>query len=111
MTKRLISLCNQVMSRSLVIVVFVIAIFGYIFNCFGTAPDLFDDWDNLTIETEVDMSDSRMDFEEIIADIQETLVYDDTTVMSVFDNDQNSLLATDDDAEEIDKNIDKDSGK
>jgi len=111
MTNRRMSLFNQVMPRSLIIVVLVMAVFWYTFNYFGTVADLFDDWDNLTTETEVDMSDSQMDFEEIIADIQETLVYDDTTVMSVLDSDQDNMLATDDEAEATDKNMTKDSGK
>ena len=111
MTKRRIPFFTQVMLLSLVLAIFVFAVFGYSFNCFGTTADLFDDWDNFTTETEVDMSDSQMDFEEIIADIQETLVYDDTTVMSVLDNDQDNMLATDDKAEKINKITDKDSEK
>ena len=111
MTNRRIPFFNQVMSRSLIIVVLVMAVFWYTFNYFGTVEDLFDDWDNLTAETEVDISDSQMDFEEIIADIQETLVYDDTTVMSVLDSDQDNMLATDDKAEATDKNMTNDSGK
>lgn len=92
------------------IIAFIFTVLWYNSYHFLTVVDQFDNLVSQTTEKARDISDSQMDFEEIVSDIQETLVYDDTTVLSVTNINQSNLQVADDEWKK-NKRTDKFQGK
>ncbi len=111
MSQRRISIVTQLTRMSVATVVLVFTVLGYTFYHYWMVTDQFEDSVNYATEKALDVSDSQIDFEEIVADIQDVFAYYDTTFMSVTGVNQDNLQAADDEWEEIYKYADKIQGK
>ncbi len=105
--KKLISSFTQFRTLSIAIVVLSFTLLGYTLHHVWLFADQFDHLISQTTEKALDITNSQTDIEEIVSDIQETLVYDDTTVMSVTDINQVNYQITDDEWEGIYNYVDE----
>ncbi len=80
MSKRRMLILIQLKRISIVTAILIFTVLGYTCYHYQLVGDQFDNLLSPTTQETLDINDGQMDFGEIIADIQETLVYDDTNL-------------------------------
>jgi hypothetical protein len=80
MSKGRIFILTQLKEVSIVTAIICFTLLGYTCYHYQMVGDQFYNWTSQAAKKTFDINDSQMDFGEIIADIQETLVYDDSNL-------------------------------